>query len=313
MSSKQTLVVFGATGTQGGSVIKTILAHPIASQRFSIRAVTWDVSKPASKALAEQGIDVVAADLNDRDSLRAAIQGADAVFLDLEIEQGKNAVDIVKELGIKHLVFSSLTDCNKVSHGKYTHVLHFDGKAVIEEYIRSLSIPCTIVLLGIYMSFITSWFVPTPSVTASASSASSYTVTLPVDPAGTKIPFIDAPSDMGNFVLPALISPSKYIGQTICAAEKFYTLDQLASEFAEVRGLSQDQVAVTQIDESSFKALLKERGMPEFLREDLYENMRCFEEFGYFNGVEGLEQNQPILGEGVRLTTWKDFVAKTEF
>ncbi len=55
----EVLTVFGATGKQGGSVVKTILAHPTLSKQYKIRGVTRDPAKPAAKALAEQGVEVV--------------------------------------------------------------------------------------------------------------------------------------------------------------------------------------------------------------------------------------------------------------
>lgn len=55
----QILTVFGATGNQGGSVIKSVLADPVLSKQFKIRGVTRDASKPAAKQLADQGVEVV--------------------------------------------------------------------------------------------------------------------------------------------------------------------------------------------------------------------------------------------------------------
>ena len=59
MSAKKILVVFGATGNQGGSVVKVILGDPVAAEQFHIRAITRDPSKPAAAALAEKGVAVV--------------------------------------------------------------------------------------------------------------------------------------------------------------------------------------------------------------------------------------------------------------
>jgi len=59
MASKKTLVVFGGTGGQGGSVVKTLLKDPKMMEEWQIRAITRDVSKPAAKALEEKGVDVV--------------------------------------------------------------------------------------------------------------------------------------------------------------------------------------------------------------------------------------------------------------
>lgn len=57
--NRSILVVFGATGVQGGSVAKAILNDPITSQRFRVRAVTRDPSKPAAVALANLGAHLV--------------------------------------------------------------------------------------------------------------------------------------------------------------------------------------------------------------------------------------------------------------
>ena len=76
----QLLTVFGATGKQGGSVVETILAHPSLSSQYKIRAVTRDPSKPAAEALKKKGVEVVAADLNDKKSVHAAVAGSQVVF-----------------------------------------------------------------------------------------------------------------------------------------------------------------------------------------------------------------------------------------
>ncbi|KAE8147582.1 hypothetical protein BDV25DRAFT_168978 [Aspergillus avenaceus] len=122
--TKKTLVVFGATGIQGGSVVKAILSDHIASDQFSIRAITRDPSKPAAAALAEQGVEAIKADAEDKDSLRLAFKDAYGVFavtnfwesLDASAEtrQGKNIVDIAKETNIKHLVWSSLPNVSEI-------------------------------------------------------------------------------------------------------------------------------------------------------------------------------------------------------
>lgn len=59
MANKKVLVVFGATGSQGGSVVKSILNDPKAAEQFHIRAVTRDPTKPNAKKLADQGAELV--------------------------------------------------------------------------------------------------------------------------------------------------------------------------------------------------------------------------------------------------------------
>lgn len=58
------LTVFGATGNQGGSVIKAVLADPVLSKTFKIRGITRDTSKPSAQALAAKGVEVVAVRLH---------------------------------------------------------------------------------------------------------------------------------------------------------------------------------------------------------------------------------------------------------
>lgn len=74
------LTVFGATGNQGGSVIRSVLAHPVLSQQFRIRAITRDPTKPSGQALQKQGVEVVKADLMDKSSLESALKGSHSVF-----------------------------------------------------------------------------------------------------------------------------------------------------------------------------------------------------------------------------------------
>ena len=106
MAGKKILVVFGATGTQGGSVVNTILNDPKTANEFKIRGITRDPSKPNAKALEARGVECVAADINSKDQISAALKGAYAVFavtnywekMDAELEkrQGKTIADVSK-------------------------------------------------------------------------------------------------------------------------------------------------------------------------------------------------------------------------
>lgn len=74
------LVIFGATGNQGGSIIDFVLNSPELSTQYKIRGVTRNPSKAASLALVEKGVEVVTGDLNDNDSIKRAVEGAYTVF-----------------------------------------------------------------------------------------------------------------------------------------------------------------------------------------------------------------------------------------
>lgn len=106
MVSQKTILVFGATGTQGASVIDSILRDPELKAEWHIKGVTRDVRKPSAKALADLGVELVTADLEDKASLKKAMEGSYAVFLvtnywetmkaEVEIRQGKNAAEVAK-------------------------------------------------------------------------------------------------------------------------------------------------------------------------------------------------------------------------
>lgn len=149
MSSKRLLTIFGATGNQGGSIIDTVLGHSTLSAKYSLRAVTRDPSSSKSQALASKGIELVRANLDDADSLKAAVQGSHGVFgvtdfwsllapgVDAgakEIQQGINLFHASQAAGVKHFIFSSLPNVTKLSGGKITAVGHFDAKAAVQEY-----------------------------------------------------------------------------------------------------------------------------------------------------------------------------------
>ena len=110
MAGKKILVVFGATGVQGGSVIKSILGDPKTANEFKLRGITRDPSKPNAQALTAKGVECVAADINSRDQIKSALEGAYAVFAvtnywekmdaELEIKQGHNIADLAKVRGL---------------------------------------------------------------------------------------------------------------------------------------------------------------------------------------------------------------------
>jgi hypothetical protein len=199
------LTVFGATGVQGGSVIRAVLADPVLSKTFKIRAVTRDASKPSAQALAQQheGIEVVSADMDSPASLAAALKDSHTVFLvtlpdmvtgapaGTETRHGKNVADAAKAAGVQHLVFSSLINVTEASGGKLPHVAHFDSKAHVEKYIREQGIPATFIQPGYYMTNFTNLGL------LRKGEDGSYTLAGPTSPTKAQLPLFFADEDMG--------------------------------------------------------------------------------------------------------------------
>ncbi|KAK2808667.1 hypothetical protein FQN50_004532 [Emmonsiellopsis sp. PD_5] len=148
------VAVIGATGGQGGSVADALLADGT----FQVRAVVRDPSSEKAKVLSNRGVEVVKANLDDKDSLIAAFEsgfkGAYAIFAvtnffepfvkygpaaaeKQDFQQAKNMADAAAATdGLSHYIWSTLPSSKAISNGKF-HVPHFEGKAAADEYIVS--------------------------------------------------------------------------------------------------------------------------------------------------------------------------------
>ncbi|KAH8801727.1 hypothetical protein F5884DRAFT_847621 [Xylogone sp. PMI_703] len=304
MSSKKVLVVFGATGNQGGSVIRAFLCDPVTAQQFHIRAITRDPSKSAAAALDRKGVSVIkihfALHLKDAYAVFSVTNFIELMNKESEIQQGKNVADIAKELNIQHLIWSSLPYVSKITNGKYTKVLHFDSKAIVEEHIREIGVPATFLLLGAFMSFTLSMLSPVPSTM----SGHSYKLALPI-PKNTKWPMISAELDIGKYVRAILLNRDKVLGKQICAAERDYTLEEIVQSMRDKGGLD---VTYEQIMEEQFRKGLEAKGYPDFFRDDLTKAMKYSADYGFLRGVGvGLEVGHQIVGE--RLENYGEWIA----
>ena len=154
------ILVFGATGQQGGSV-----AHALRSRGWQVRALVRDPGGAKAQALAAQGIVPVRGDLADRPSMEAAMAGAHGVFsvqpssgqgaahavTDAdEIRYGKTVADIALASGVRHLVYSSANAAGPTKTG----IGHFDSKSEIEAHIRGLPIPGTVIRPSAFMELL---------------------------------------------------------------------------------------------------------------------------------------------------------------
>jgi uncharacterized protein YbjT (DUF2867 family) len=132
--SKKLIAVFGATGQQGGAVVRALQAQG----QFKVRALTRHPAKHRGL-----GDELVEADLDRPETLKAALEGAHGVFLVTnfgepgtdELKQGTAAVRAAKAAGVQHFVWSTLPDVEAISGGKL-HVPHFTGKAKIDRIVK---------------------------------------------------------------------------------------------------------------------------------------------------------------------------------
>src|SRR6266481_4586472 len=138
-TNKKLVAVVGATGQQGGAVVRALQA----SKQFKVRALTRNPAKHS-----ELGDEVVQADLTSPETLTAAFEGAHGVFLVTnfgaegtgEVEQATVAVRAAKDAGVKHFVWSTLPDVEAISGGNF-HVPHFTGKAKVDRIVKEAGFP----------------------------------------------------------------------------------------------------------------------------------------------------------------------------
>lgn len=144
------VLITGATGRQGGAV-----AHHLLKQGRKLRALSRNPASAAAKALSDRGVEVVQGDLEDPASLAGAVRGVHGVFsvqdfwavgARREVEQGKNLADAAAKAGVEHFVYSSVGGAERNSG-----IEHWESKWEIENHIRKLGLPATILRPAAFM------------------------------------------------------------------------------------------------------------------------------------------------------------------
>lgn len=186
-----------------------------------------------------------------------------------------------QDVGVQHLIWSGLIDVTKLTNGKFPNVYHFDSKAHIDSYIRSIGVPSSTFTPGFYMSNLESMMNPSPVP------PHAYTLALPMPPS-TPIPFFDAAGDTGKFVKAMLLKRDKVLGKNVLAATDYYAAADVPKIFEQVKQELGKGAQFMTIDKETYKGFLTGAGMPEFAAQELYENMAFIDEFGYF-GKESLD------------------------
>nr|BBH87411.1 NmrA family transcriptional regulator [Thermosporothrix sp. COM3] len=219
--SSQKALVLGATGQQGGAVAKQLLA-----KGWHVRVLVRDSNKPAARLLHNLGAELVAGDLEHPTTITTAMQGMHAVFSvqgihadpEQEVRQGLLVATAARETGIAHLVYSSAFGAQK-----QTGLPGFEAKRQIEQAIRTLDLPATILRPVMFMENFRLF-----------AQRSNEAITLPAlaEP-DISIQMI-AVHDIAYFATLALQDPTTYIGQTLNIAGDEQTLPQIADLFQNI-------------------------------------------------------------------------------
>jgi uncharacterized protein YbjT (DUF2867 family) len=245
MSEQKIIAVAGATGAQGGGLVRAILADKTGAYRA--RALTRDVNSAKARDLANAGAEVVAANVDDVESLKRAFDGAHGAFCvtffwdhfspQRETQQATNLAQAAAAAGVQHAIWSTLEDSR--SHyplsdtrmptlmGHYK-VPHLDSKAEADHVFADLALPATLLLTSFYWdNFI--HFGMGPKRSADGSLALS----LPM--ANAKLGGIAA-EDIGRCAFGIFRRGDEFAGKRVGIAGEFLTGGQMAERFSEALG-----------------------------------------------------------------------------
>jgi uncharacterized protein YbjT (DUF2867 family) len=232
-SGEGPVLVIGATGQQGGSAARALL-----ERGWAVHALVRDAGAPGAQVLREAGAALVTGDLDDPATLRDAMSAVHGVFLVLtmmtgphvtldgvaaEERRGKAVAEIARETGIGHLVYSSLYGADL-----HTRIPHVESKGRIEERIRVLGLPATILRPVSFMDNFATYNRPVLA-------EGEVVVSLALRPE-TRLQMI-ATRDIGVFAAIAFEQPERFVGQDIDIAGDDLTGPAIAETFSLACGL----------------------------------------------------------------------------
>ena len=245
MSEKKIIAVVGATGAQGGGLVRAIMDDPDGG--FTARALTRNVDSPKAQELAALGAEVVAADVDDVSSLERAFNGAYGAFCvtffwehfspEKEGQHARNMAAAAKAKGAQHVIWSTLEDTRRwvpleddrmpTLMGSYK-VPHFDAKGEADHVFTDLGLPTTHLLTSFYWDNLIHF-----GMGPKEDSDGTMAFTLPMGEG--KLPGMAA-EDIGRSAYAIFKRGEEFIGQTVGVAGEHLTGGQMAAALAQAYG-----------------------------------------------------------------------------
>ncbi len=245
MTEQKIIAVAGATGSQGGGVVRALLADP--EKRFAVRALTRDPGSASAEALRQLGADVVRGDFEDEQSIVAALTGAYGAFLvtnfwahgsaSRELEETAVLARAAAAADVAHVVWSTLEDTREllplddprmpVLQDRY-NVPHFDAKGEGNALFADAGVPTTYLNTTFYFQNFATNMAP------QRGDDGVLTLTIPFEE-GRLLSGVDV-SDIGRTALSIFAAGAEYVGKTVSLAGDHLTGAEYASQIAEVIG-----------------------------------------------------------------------------
>ena len=254
MTERKTIAVVGATGAQGGGLVRAILADPQGG--FAARAITRDPDSAKARELAALGAEVVAADVDQPESLEKALEGAYGAYFvtffwahfspERELEEARGMARAAHATGLRHAIWSTLEDTRRwvplsdermpTLMGKYK-VPHFDAKGEADAHFRDLGVPTTFLLTSFYWDNLIHF-----GMGPKKGPDGTLAFTLPMG--DRKLPGIAA-EDIGKCAYGIFRKGDEYVGRTVGVAGEHLTGAEMATELGKALGQPVRYDAVT--------------------------------------------------------------------
>jgi len=305
MDDKKIIAVMGSTGAQGGGLVEAILNDR--SGKFKVRAITRNANSDKAKKLFDLGAEIVEADLDDKESLKRAFEGAYGAFCvtffwehfspEKEKIQAKSMAEAARESGVKHVIWSTLEDTRKwvpldddrmpTLMGSYK-VPHFDCKGESNRYFENSGVPYTLLLTSFYWdNFIHFGMGPQKGPDGKLG------ITFPMG--NKKLPGMAA-VDIGKSALGIFKAGNKYQGKTVGITGEHLTGQQMADTFSKIYG---KDIVYNAVPASVYRGF----GFPG--AEDLGNMFQFKDEFeDYFCGIRDVALTKELNEEVQTFEEW---------
>lgn len=278
------ILVTGATGRQGGAVARHLL-----DRGFHVLALTRDPAKAAARDLALRGADLILGDLNDPATLARSLEGVYGVFsvqnfwetgFDQEVRQGVDLADAAAAQEVRHFVYSSVGGAERDSG-----LPHFESKWIIEQHLRDLGLPYTILRPVFFME---NWqsYVMEPILKGF--------LPQPLDP---DVPLqMVSVNDIGFFAAEAFEHPEKWLGAEVELAGDELTMPEVAEVFTRILNRPVQYV------QTPWEEFRRQAG------EEMTAMYQWFNEKGYMADIDALRREHHgllTLEDALRRENWR--------
>jgi uncharacterized protein YbjT (DUF2867 family) len=302
--NRRVIAVVGSTGAQGGGLCRAILNDP--ARDFGCRAITRDPTKEKARVLASEGAQVVAADLEDPESLKKAFAGAYGAFCvtnfwehlstEREMAQARNMADAAKAADLKHVIWSTLEDTRLLMSADDTRmpmlqekyrVPHFDAKGEADAFFAGL--PTTYLIASFYWDNLYLF-----GAGPKKDDDGQYSWTFPM---GTSKMAGSAAEDIGKVAYGIFKAGQSYVGRRVGVAGEHLTIEEMGAKLS--RGLGIGPIKYNAVEPAVYRTF----GFPGAEETgNMYQVYRDFDE--QILGARSVEQARSLNADLQTFDEW---------